>query len=51
MNVRSAFSHEGMVVFVVTYCRREDWYIASLGQGIEEKTRYFIAFKSRLIRP
>ena len=31
MTVRSACSREGMVVFVVTYCSREVWYIAGLG--------------------
>jgi len=41
MTVRSACSREGMVVFVVMYCRREDWYIASLGQGNEEKDSVF----------
>ena len=25
-DLRSACSREGMVVFVVTYCRLEDWY-------------------------
>jgi len=50
MTVRSACSREGMVVFVVTYCRREDWYMVRLGQGNEEKALVLFAFKSRLIR-
>jgi len=33
MTVRSACSREGMVVRVVTYCHREDWYMVRLGQG------------------
>jgi len=37
MIVLSAFSREGMVVFVVTYFSREDWYMVRLGQGNEEK--------------
>ena len=41
MTVRSVCSREGMVVFVVKYCRWEDWYITSLGQGNDEKYSAF----------
>ena len=30
-DLRSAWNRDGKVVFVVTYSRREDWYIARLG--------------------
>jgi len=33
MTVRSACSCEGMVVFVVTYCQLEDWYMVRFWQG------------------
>jgi len=49
-DLRSACSREGMVVFVVMYCRREDWYMVRLGYGNEEKDLVLFAFKMRLIR-
>jgi len=42
MTVRSACSREGLIVFIVTYWSRENWYMVRLGKEMRKKTWYFL---------